>query len=247
MKIYDCFTYYNESNIIQIRFEELDDIVDYFVVVESSQTFTGIPKPFYFDDLPSWIDKWKDRIIRVKVDFPDTVNSSWEREHFQRNSIVNGLSSLTYSDLVIISDADEVPKASVLKNITKHTIPSRLDVKQYFWNYNWQSPDHCNQGSRPVVCGRINLEINTCQELRSLNLPVIPDAGWHFSFFGETERIKNKIESFAHTEYDNDEFKNYDNILYRIENGIDPFDRFPLKKYDIDHTYPAWVQSIYGH
>lgn len=243
MKIYDCFTYYNESNIIQIRFEELDDVVDYFVVVESSQTFTGKPKPFYFDDLPSWVDKWKDRIIRVKIDFPDGMESSWEREHFQRNSIVNGLGGLTYSDVVIISDADEVPRASILKDITKYTIPSRLDVKQYFWNYNWQSPDHCNQGSRPVVCGRMNLEISTCQQLRSRDLPVIPNAGWHFSFFGETERIQNKIESFAHIEYDSDEFKNYDNILSRIDNGIDPFNRFPLKYYEIDDSYPEWVQE----
>ena len=58
MKIYDCFTYYNEADMVHIRFEELKDVVDYFVVVESSQTFTGKPKPFYFDDLPDWVDKW---------------------------------------------------------------------------------------------------------------------------------------------------------------------------------------------
>lgn len=248
MKIYDCFTYYNESNIIQARFEELNDVVDYFVVVESSQTFTGKTKPFHFDELPSWIDQWKDRIVRVKIDFPDNIKSSWEREYFQRNSIINGLNNLTYFDLVVISDADEVPKASILKSIktfcfTEHMIPSRLDVKQYFWNHHWQAPDHCNQGSRPVICNKNNLEANTCQELRSMNLPAIPNAGWHFSFFGEIEKITNKIESFAHTEYDNDQFKNYENILYRIQNGVDPFDRFPLKYYDIDESYPEWVQQ----
>ncbi len=51
MKIFDCFTYFNEQDMLRIRLEELGDVVDYFVVVEASQTFTGISKPFYFDNL----------------------------------------------------------------------------------------------------------------------------------------------------------------------------------------------------
>jgi beta-1,4-mannosyl-glycoprotein beta-1,4-N-acetylglucosaminyltransferase len=247
MTIYDCFTYYNESNIIQIRFEELKDVVDYFVVVESSQTFTGKPKPFYFDDLPSWIDQWKEKIIRIKIDFPDDIKTSWEREFFQRNAISQIIDRLDDSDVVLISDADEVVKSSLLKKITDYTIPARIDVKQYFWNFNWQVPPHCDQGARPVVCAKYTLKNNTPQELRSKELPVIPDGGWHFSFFGELEKIQNKIESFAHTEYDLQEYKDSESILNRIKNGIDPFDRFPLKHYEIDSSYPEWVQKTSAH
>ena len=49
MKIFDCFTYFNEEDILRLRLEELNDVVDYFVIVEASQTFTGIDKPFYLD------------------------------------------------------------------------------------------------------------------------------------------------------------------------------------------------------
>jgi beta-1,4-mannosyl-glycoprotein beta-1,4-N-acetylglucosaminyltransferase len=78
-----------------------------------------------------------------------------------------------------------------------------------------------------------------------MSLPVIPDGGWHFSFFGESDKIRNKIESFAHTEYDSEEYKNNEAILYRIENGIDPFDRFPLKYYWVDHSYPECILPDY--
>ena len=131
--------------MLQIRLEELGSIVDYFVVVEASQTFTGASKPLYFDDLPSWINKWKTKIIRVKIDFPAEANSSWLKEYYQRNAIAKGLTLADSEDFIIISDADEIVSAEVIKDITSLDTPTRLDVKQYFWNFHWQVPAHCNQ------------------------------------------------------------------------------------------------------
>ena len=244
MKIFDCFTYFNEVDILRIRLEELGDLVDFFVIVEASETFTGSSKRFYFDDIPSWIDKWKEKIIRVKVNFPQDVNTSWLKEYYQRNAIISGLSLAEPEDIIIISDADEIINSNIVSQLKLIKKPVRLDVKQYFWNYNWQVPQHCNQGARPIVARFKDLETHSCQELRAGDWHTIPDAGWHFSFFGETEKIKKKIESFAHTEYDITEYKNDEAILYRINNGIDPFDRFPLKYYEIDQTYPKFVQSM---
>jgi beta-1,4-mannosyl-glycoprotein beta-1,4-N-acetylglucosaminyltransferase len=244
MKIFDCFTYFNEVDILRIRLEELGDLVDYFVIVEASETFTGSFKPFYFDNIPSWIDRWKEKIIRVKVNFPEDTNTSWLKEYYQRNAIISGLSLAEPEDIIIISDADEIVNSNIVSQLKLIEKPARLDVKQYFWNYNWQVPQHCNQGARPIVARFKDLENHSCQELRAGDWHPIPDAGWHFSFFGETEKIKNKIESFAHTEYDITEYKNDEAILYRMNNGIDPFDRFPLKYYEIDQTYPKFVQSM---
>ena len=244
MKIFDCFTYFNEADILRIRLEELGDLVDFFVIVEASETFTGSSKRFYFDDIPSWIDKWKEKIIRVKVNFPQDVNTSWLKEYYQRNAIISGLSLAEPEDIIIISDADEIINSNIVSQLKLIEKPARLDVKQYFWNYNWQVPQHCNQGARPIVARFKDLETHSCQELRAGDWQTIPDAGWHFSFFGETEKIKKKIESFAHTEYDITEYKNDEAILYRMNNGVDPFDRFPLKYYEIDQTYPKFVQSM---
>jgi beta-1,4-mannosyl-glycoprotein beta-1,4-N-acetylglucosaminyltransferase len=241
MKIFDCFTYYNEKEILKLRLEELSDYVDHFIIVEASETFTGKSKPYYFDEDPDIFSKWYDKIFLYRIDFKDNNLSSWDREYIQRNSISDALKNIHIDDedLIIISDVDEIWNYKTVENLRIDNEPVRLDVKQYFWNYHWQVPDHCNQGARPVVCKKNHLESTTPQELRSMALPTIPNGGWHFSFLGEEDNIKNKIESFAHTEYDKDEFKSDELIMNRIKYGIDPFDRFPLKYQEIDDTYPS--------
>jgi hypothetical protein len=245
MKIFDCFTYFNEENLLRVRFEELGNIVDHFVIVEASETFTGKEKPFHLDQLPDWAKKWEDKIIKIRIHFnsPDLsmVKSPWEREHYQRNAIRFGLEKAEPDDIIIISDADEIVNSNIVRQLKLVETPARLDVKQYFWNYNWQVPEHCNQGARPIVARFKDLEAQSCQELRAGTWYAIPDAGWHFSFFTDIENIKNKIESFAHTEYNLEEYKDDQEILRRISEGMDPFDRFPLKYYEVDETYPDWV------
>jgi len=248
MKIYDCFTYFNEEEILRIHLEEMDSAADYFVIVESSETFTGKEKPFYFDDIPNWIDRWKDKIIRVRLDgFPHRNMTTWERETFQRNAIMQGLHGANGRDVIIIGDVDEIPRASKIKLFSRpgKRLRTQLDVDQFFWNFNWKVPQHCNQGARPVLVTIDDMNA-TPQELRAMQVPRVPNAGWHFSFFSDCEKIKTKIESFAHSEYNLDEFKEQEKILYRIENGVDPFDRFPLKFQEIDETYPKYVQENYG-
>ena len=244
MKIFDCFTYFNEAELLRIRLEELKDVVDYFVVVEASKTFSGKSKPFYFDDVPNWISDYNHKIIRIKIDFPKDANTSWLKEYYQRNAIALGLDLAEPEDIIIISDADEIVRADIIKETALLELPSRLDVTQYFWNFNWQVPYHCNQGARPVIARRSDLDLFCAQELRAMVLPVIPNGGWHFSFFSEPAKVQNKIESFAHTEFDLEQYKNNKNIVYRIENGIDPFDRFPLKYTEINKSYPIFVQNM---
>lgn len=245
MKIFDCFTFYNEEEILKIRLEELNKFVDYFIIIEASETFTGKKKDIFFSNPPKWIEKWEDKIMVNIIDFPELCQTAWDREYFQRNEITSYLQNLNVDDddLIIISDVDEIWNVETVTNLKYKYIPVKLDVKQYFWNFNWLVPDHCNQGSRPVVCKKSHIENRTAQDLRSMDLPVVPNGGWHFSFFGEKEKIKNKIESFAHTEYDQEVYKSYELILFRIQNGIDPFDRFPLKYHEIDETYPKYVRN----
>lgn len=241
MRIFDCFTYFNEKEVIELRFKELKDEVDFFVVVEASETFTGEPKPFYFDELELSSDIL-DKIIRVEIDFPYGKLDSWERETLQRNRIVSGITRAHEDDIIIISDADEIPNMETVKSLNLSSLPIRLDVAQYFWNYHWRVPNICNEGARPVVALKRHLDTRTPQELRAETLPTCPNGGWHFSFLLSEEEVRTKIEAFAHTEFDKDEFKDAKKILYRIENGIDPFDRFPLRYTEIDSTYPRSLQ-----
>jgi len=245
MKIFDCFTYYNESNLLEMRFNELDSLVSNFIIIEASETFSGKDKPFYFDDVEKLFDKWSHKIVRHKIDFPSKKMSSWEREFFQRNYISKAVKELSESheDIVIISDADEIPSKKAILNLNTKILPVQLDVTQFFWNLHWEVPDHCNQGARPVLCFVDQLKENTPQELRAMALARVENGGWHFSFYGMEEKAKEKIESFAHTEYDLEDYKDLEKILFRIENGIDPFDRFPLKYKEIDNSYPSFIKK----
>lgn len=248
MKIYDCFTFYNEEEMLKIRLNELKDVVDYFFIVEADRTFTGKAKDFYLDKY-DWLDEFSSKIIRCYVSLHDRIGDAWSAEYKQRNAIQDVVNYADDLDFCIISDVDEIPRPDVLQSARiafDVDTPVQLDVDQYFWNFNWLTPKHCNEGARPVFCRAKDLQNASPQDLRAdSDIKRIPDAGWHFSFVMNPEDVINKIESFAHTEYDSQEYKDLNNILSRIQFGIDPFDRFPLKYEKISNKHPKYIQENY--
>ena len=108
MKLYDCFTFYNELDLLELRLAELYDTVDHFVIVESNQTFTNRPKPFLFEENRERYARWLDKIIHIKVEDMPGSDNPWDNETHQRNSIMRGLADADANDIVFISDVDEV-------------------------------------------------------------------------------------------------------------------------------------------
>ncbi|MBQ3945191.1 MAG: hypothetical protein II670_06210, partial [Alphaproteobacteria bacterium] len=113
MKVYDCFMFFNEFELLKLRFELLDSFVDYFVIVESEKTFKGETKSLLFKERMGEFEKYKDKIIYVcPQNIPQPVVTDeidWTIEKYQRESIVNGLEKCRAEDLIIISDVDELP------------------------------------------------------------------------------------------------------------------------------------------
>jgi beta-1,4-mannosyl-glycoprotein beta-1,4-N-acetylglucosaminyltransferase len=66
MKIYDCFLFFNELELLEIRLEMLYTHVDYFIISECDSTFSGLDKPFYFDENKDKFTKYLDKIIHIK-------------------------------------------------------------------------------------------------------------------------------------------------------------------------------------
>src|SRR3989344_1716902 len=83
-KIYDCFTFFNELDLLDLKLHELADHVDKFVIVESTVTFQGNPKPLYFQENKQRFAPFLDKIIHVVVSDTPTEGSAWDREHYQR-------------------------------------------------------------------------------------------------------------------------------------------------------------------
>jgi beta-1,4-mannosyl-glycoprotein beta-1,4-N-acetylglucosaminyltransferase len=72
MKVYDCFCFFNELDILELRLNILNDYVDYFVISEASVTHTGEYKPYYFDENKERFSKFLGKIIHLKIE--DTPN-----------------------------------------------------------------------------------------------------------------------------------------------------------------------------
>ena len=101
--IYDTFIFFNELDLLTIRLNILDGAVDKFVLVESTKTFQGTNKPLFFNENKEKYLKFSKKIIHIIVDDMPTRASAWEREYFQRDGILRGLSKCSNSDLIIIS------------------------------------------------------------------------------------------------------------------------------------------------
>ncbi len=235
--VIDVFTYFNETDIIDLRMKVLEGLVDMHIAIQASQTFTGEPREQA--ELPegphfrSWC-----------IDFPREDMTPWEREIYQRNYI--GTLPPFSDGHYLISDADEIPNPETVQwCIDKGVHEVRFDVDQYFWNLNWQVPKHMNKGGRPIMVRQERNGIIPVHDIRGQidrNYTTVDNGGWHFSFLGTEDKIRDKIEAFSHTEYDSEEYKDAQAIHNRVLLGIDPFDRFPLKYTHISYeTHPKWI------
>jgi beta-1,4-mannosyl-glycoprotein beta-1,4-N-acetylglucosaminyltransferase len=239
-KIVDCFIFYNELEMLTYRLNLLYEIVDYFVIVEARQTFVGSNKPLYFEENKHLFTKFFNKIIHIIVDLPftkDMINilqgDQWTNEKFQRNCISKGLQQidqyLCLDDVVIIADLDEIPDPTMLTKIKNNELIlnngiSRFEQDFYYYNLNSKRDEkwyHC----KILTVKKYNELGMSCESIRFLNCDTIVKGGWHLSYFGDASFIKNKLENFAHQEYNSTKFTDTTEIQKRIDNYSDLFNR----------------------
>ena len=235
MKVIDCFIFYNELDMLEFRLTELNDVVDYFVLVECIKTHSNKDKELYFENNKNRFSKFLDKIIHiiVKDNIPQTPcpQGPWDREAYQRYCIDEGIKKLNLNsdEIIIIADLDEIPDAKTvldLKNNNGLDGIYSLEMDLYYYNITcrydkkWSQAKILNYGSY--------IKYNNPQKIfRGLqNVSNMKNGGWHFSYFGDVEFIKNKIKTFLHHEdYDNDIILNDDRIIKQIQNSSDLFER----------------------
>jgi len=203
MKIYDCFTFFNELELLDLRLMTLNDIVDKFVLVEANKTHTGKPKEFVFEQNKYRFENYIDKIIYIKVDdLPDySIDNVWIAENFQRNCIERGLSSAKTGDKIIISDLDEIPNPKAIQQfLTDNNTNDVVVFTQYLFYYYincLQNQTWCGSAITTYGCKYTTPQtIRNFSRYQSTPSPII-DGGWHYSFMGGAERIKQKVESIA--------------------------------------------------
>jgi beta-1,4-mannosyl-glycoprotein beta-1,4-N-acetylglucosaminyltransferase len=269
--VYDCFIFFNELDLLEIRLNELNEVVDKFVLIEANKTFQNNHKPYYFEENKERFSSFLDKIIHIKLDkyplFIPIINpfTPWKLEFFQRNSIVKGLVNCKPEDIVLISDVDEIPKASVLKEMLAKGIDQiyglKMDMYMYFLNNQLiydggssmtmeQSKDgiwHCTAvlpykllKQKPNRLRKIIMRTRRRGEV----FKIIPNAGWHFTYLGGVKNIIKKLEAFSHTEFNNDTFKSQEKIEEYITTGKDLFGRdMQFKMLENLETLPKFIQE----
>ena len=109
--VYDCFIFFNELDLLELRLNVLDAVVDKFVLVEATKTFQGKEKPLFFSDNKPRFKDFLGKIIHVvAAEYPDNPEQeAWRFESHQRSMIQEGLRNCDPSDAILISDVDEIP------------------------------------------------------------------------------------------------------------------------------------------
>ena len=156
-------------------------------------------------------------------------------------------------DYIMISDVDEIPDISKIKDLgnSKFTV---FEQKMFYYKINIANKTHPNwYGSR--ICKKKYLK--SPQWLRDQKVKkypfwrfdkiqwnIIKNGGWHFSFLMSPKEIQKKISSYAHSEFNNDQYKNLDRIKKKIDSRLDLFNR-PIfyDQVKFDKTFPEYIYN----
>jgi len=219
--ILDCFTFFNELDLLEVRLNTLAPYVDAFVLCEANRTFQGQEKPFVFDQHnrePRFSCGKPIIIIKADIACMDGLKNPWERERMQRNIMKvsldtletvpsvfrkEGLKPLSAHDRLILSDVDEIPDLRFFQSFdpSNQTVIAWHQKLYYYWVdlrcWDWIGSVSCTW---EVFEQLFDGDFQLMRDARH-KAECIINGGWHFSFLGGAAAIKEKIEAFSHTEY----------------------------------------------
>jgi len=270
-KIYDCFNFFNELDVLETRLNILYDVVDFFIIVESSVTHSGDPKPYYFEENKSRFSKFLDKIISFKVEdtperfdieFPKTDETELQilreymkisprfdkvtppdygRDFYQKESVRRALTICDDEDIIMISDADEIPNPELIKLNHKMKLDDTiysLNQTTYYYYINFLKQRDWFGTKIGKYKNMKKFSFNEIRGDESLSQKIL-DGGWHFSFMGGSDMVRKKITSYSARDMVDSNVLS--NLEYNIENIIDPFFRSKLIRVEVDSSYPKYI------
>ena len=166
MKIFDCFMYFDEDLLLDLRLNSLNQFVEKFVITEATYTHNGTPKKLNFDIKK--FKKFKDKIIYIVVDKQPSnilkltsddskgkrgeklILNGMARDYFQRENLSKGLKQATEDDIIFISDLDEIPN---LERVDLRKINNNICIfeqKMFYYKLNLYYEDFTWLGTKAV-------------------------------------------------------------------------------------------------
>jgi beta-1,4-mannosyl-glycoprotein beta-1,4-N-acetylglucosaminyltransferase len=244
-RVIDCFTFFNELDLLEIRLNELDPVVDTFVLVESVRTFTGESKPSSFTEhkqrYARFLPKLRHIIVENAPDGPDP----WARERFIRNEILQGIRDCALDDYILISDVDEIVNANTLARACRQGVEqTRFEQKFHYYYVNCLCDDPWLLGPYLTRRRLLGQPHEQRVEIRDSKAPIAKDGGWHFSHLGGAETIQRKVKTGSHSEYNTAPYTDLEHIKRCMEAPCDLFGRAQQFRFvPLDESYPQFLRD----
>ena len=265
--VIDCIPFFNELDILKLRLNILNPIVDKFVIEEATVTFSGEPKELCFEKNKEMFAEFLPKIEYIVVDNSPVNTTTHLRDKFQKNALEKGLKGATDEDVIILSDVDEIPNPETLKQVIAEFDPDKIYHFAQRMFYCYLNMEEISgkllsiTGEFPgvkrklwlgtKVFGKKSIPEDGIIQLReapvtAANAVRVENGGWHFGYMGSkgekdvAKRIGTKVVAAAHQEYNDDVLLK--EAADRLLLGQDMFGReASFKRVEIDDSYPEYL------
>lgn len=217
--VVDVFTYNGEQDILEIHLNILNDYVDQFIIVEAPYTFTGNPKPLYFEQHKERFSKFLPKIKYYVIDqkeaekkygsladsspnVPKNGPKHWRNEFIQKEAIKDALTHLQDDDVCFIGDVDEIWNPTMSFSFGGSLWKLKLKVFSYY----------LNNKSNEVFWGTVRTEYRELKDIclnhirSNMHLKMDSECGWHFTSIGGIDEVRRKLnDSYTQDSYNTPE------------------------------------------
>ena len=220
--IYDCFTFFNELDMLEIRLNILDPHVDFFVICESTETFSGKKKPLYFLENEARFTKWLPKILHIVTQGRGSEDA-FQNAAFQKDLIRSYLSrkwNAKDNDIVYFGDVDEIWNPELKPPFGMFGEADQVWYNLRQLNYAYYLNNRSSEEWIGTFVGLWRVVKHfSFNKMRADHTHVLDNGGWHFTNMGGAEQIRKKLEAYDHQEYNTDDVK--EKIEERMANGQD--------------------------
>ena len=259
-KIIDCFLFYNELDMLEFRLTELNEHVDYFIILDSDFDFAGNKKDSMFESNKNRFDSWKEKIIRI--DCPELTIELFNQINTEKYPQYKNLSTdiinkdiiifymmiklietlpqleLDFEDIIMFSDIDEIPDFTTLDLIDDYLLFNSIILRQkrFFWTTKYIDKDlsfgtSCHQYTRIARNPLVLDHFYKVKSNKKFSNNTFLDSGWHFSHFEDLGNLHKKLELINNREYSLKDLKLKMNNLTPIKHP-DLRDEYSLMNYE---------------
>lgn len=257
--IIDTFMFNDEFEMLDIRLDISKKYVDKWIILEGNKTWSGVTKPYHFQSREKhYLKKYGDRIQVIQLEIPDGY-TGWQCENFSRASLQKGIDYCESNDIIIHSDLDEVLNPDLVNDIIalmdKENKPVNCTLDMFIYHFNrklyrtWSgnivARKHMFKNPQELYKGDQHKKKNRSHCVRYPNI-----AGWHWTWIGDDERIKTKVQSVIEHQGRDPEavltaLKNNDTktaINHKCDSYVLNY-QYPEKVLEVLSKYPYWFMQ----